>query len=118
MGLNVPSDLLADLRGLIQGARETVARAVNTTLVMLYWQIGRRIRTEILKNKRATYGEEILPTLSATLTAEYGRGFSKRNLANMVRFAEVFPDEGFLQTTSAKLAKQLPQRQLRPCCGL
>jgi hypothetical protein len=44
-----------------------VARQVNSALVVLYWRIGQRIREDILKEKRAEYGEQILPTLSAEL---------------------------------------------------
>ena len=36
-------------------------------MVMLYWQIGHRVRTEVLKSRRAAYGEEIVSTLSAQL---------------------------------------------------
>lgn len=61
----VPDALLDDVRNLIRQARSVIAQAVNSALVLLYWQIGQRIRTEILKEKRAEYGEEILPTLSA-----------------------------------------------------
>jgi hypothetical protein len=69
---------------------------VNTALVWLYWNIGRRIREEVLKEKRAEYGKEILSTLSKELAAEYGQGFSEPNLRHMVRFAEVFADEKIL----------------------
>ena len=54
--------------------------------------------------KRADYGEEILHTLSAKLVSEFGRGFSERNLANMVRCAEAFPDPKILHALSAKLS--------------
>jgi hypothetical protein len=66
--------LLSDLQRLIRQAREQVATAVNSALVLLYWEVGRRIRTEILGNKRARYGEEILPTLSAKLVPSLGKG--------------------------------------------
>lgn len=79
------------------------AQAVNAGLVTLYWQIGKRIRQEILKNKRAEYGEKILQTLSAKLIPEYGRGFSRRNLFNMVRFAEGYPDPKIVQALPAQL---------------
>jgi hypothetical protein len=59
--------LLKDLRDLIATARQDVARQVNSALVVLYWRIGQRIREDILKEKRAEYGEQILPTLSAEL---------------------------------------------------
>jgi predicted nuclease of restriction endonuclease-like (RecB) superfamily len=98
-----PAKLLKDLRELIQSTRERVAQAVNSTLVLLYWQVGSRIRTEVLGNKRARYGEQILPTLSAKLVPEYGHGFSERNLARMVRFAEVFPDGEIVSTLSKHL---------------
>src|SRR5687768_8674913 len=81
--------LLDDLRDLIRDARAGVARAVNSTLVLLYWEVGTRIRRDILKNARAEYGEEIVPTLSAQLQPEFGQGFSKRNVFRMVRLAEV-----------------------------
>ena len=72
--------LLGDIRSLIEAAREQTARAVNSTLVVMYWQIGRRIREDVLQNERAEYGKEIVATLSQELTAEYGRGFGRRNL--------------------------------------
>ena len=98
-----PKALLKDLRELITEARQDVARQVNAALVLLYWRVGKRIRQDILKEKRAGYGEQILPTLSAELMKDFGPGFTARNLANMVRFAEVFPDEEILHTLCAKL---------------
>ena len=49
-----PSDtLFRDLRALIIEARQDVARQVNSALVLLYWRVGKRIRQDILKEKRA-----------------------------------------------------------------
>jgi hypothetical protein len=96
--------LLADLRELIFTARQTVARGVNAALVSLHWQIGRRIRQDILREKRADYGKRILYALSGKLTREFGPGFSERNLAYMIRFAEVFPDAKILHALCAKLS--------------
>jgi predicted nuclease of restriction endonuclease-like (RecB) superfamily len=96
--------LFEDLRSLIIEARQDVARQVNSALVLLYWRVGKRIRQDILKEKRAEYGGEILSTLSRKLVAEFGSGFTARNLANMVRFAEVFQDEKILYTLCAKLS--------------
>lgn len=84
--------LLTDVRELILATRQTVAQGVNSALVLLYWKIGQRIRTDILQEKRADYGEKIVHALSAQLAVKFGRGFTKRNLFNMVRFAGVFPD--------------------------
>ena len=85
--------LLSELRGLIEQARQQVAQTANSTLTMLYWRMGERIRREVLNEQRASYGEEILPTLSAKLVREFGKGFAEKSLRRMVQFAEVFPDE-------------------------
>ena len=71
--------------------------------VGLHWQIGSRIRQDILKEKRADYGKEIIATLSQELIVEYGKGFSRRNLFNMIRFAEVFSDMKIVHPLSAQL---------------
>lgn len=85
--------LLSDIRGLIEEARVQVATAVNSRLVMLYWQIGRRIGEEVLEGDRAEYGQAIVATLSQQLAGEYGDGFSEKSLRRMIQFAKVFPDE-------------------------
>lgn len=96
--------LIRDLKDIIQQARLKVAQSVDSALVILYWRIGRRIQDDILKQERAAYGEEIVATLSQQLTAEYGRGFSRYNLARMIQFAEVFPDEQIVATLSQDLS--------------
>jgi predicted nuclease of restriction endonuclease-like (RecB) superfamily len=95
--------LLANLQTLIRDTREQVARAVNTALVLLYWQVGLRIRTEVLSSRRAGYGEEILSTLSKELAAEFGNGFSLPNLSRMIRLAELFPDQQIVASLSRQL---------------
>ncbi|MCX6872667.1 MAG: PDDEXK nuclease domain-containing protein [Verrucomicrobia bacterium] len=87
-----PNALLAELRDIIQTARASVAQAVNFGLTMLHWEVGNRVRREILKEKRAEYGAEIVSTLSRQLEPEFGRGFSGKSLRHMTRFAEAFPD--------------------------
>jgi predicted nuclease of restriction endonuclease-like (RecB) superfamily len=101
--LQISDSLFQDLRSLIVEARQDVARQVNSALVLLYWRVGKRIRQDILKESRAEYGEEIVPTLSAQLVPEFGEGFSKRNLFRMIRFAEVFPTEQIVSTLSTQL---------------
>ena len=61
---------------------------MNVGLTQLYWEIGQRIRRDILKERRAEDGERIV---SAQLEAEFGRGFGRRDLFRMIRFAKVFP---------------------------
>jgi hypothetical protein len=97
-------ELINDLRNLIQSTRTGLAQAVNSALVLLYWQVGERIRTSILESKRAAYGEEIVSTLSRQLGAEFGNGYSRPNLFRMLRFAEVFPDAEIVSTLSRQLS--------------
>lgn len=101
--LALPAPLLKDVRRLIHQARSATAHAVNAALVHLYWHIGQRIRTEVLKENRAGYGESILSTLSKELTEEFGSGYSWPNLSRMMRFAEVFPTQKILSTLSKEL---------------
>jgi predicted nuclease of restriction endonuclease-like (RecB) superfamily len=96
--------LLGDIRTLIEAARQQVARAVNSTMVGLYWHVGKRIREDVLANDRAEYGRQILQTLSKKLIAEYGRGYSPTNLSWMTRFAEAFPDERIVAALSQQLS--------------
>ena len=100
----VPKTLLKDLRELIAEARQDVARQVNSTLVLLYWRVGKRIRQDILKEKRAEYGEQIVSAVSRELAAEFGQGFSEKNLRHMIRFAEGFPDEEIVSALRRQLS--------------
>ncbi len=100
----VSPSLLEDLRRMIEETRRGVAATVNAGLTLLYWRVGKRIDEEILKGERAEYGRRILPTLSAKLTAEYGRGWNERNLAYMVKFVETFPDRKIVATLSQTLS--------------
>jgi predicted nuclease of restriction endonuclease-like (RecB) superfamily len=95
--------LHAELRELILSARERVAQTVNSGLTLLYWQVGDRIRRHVLREKRAAYGEEIVSALATQLAEEFGAGFSRRNLFNMVRFSEVFSDFEIVQALTAQL---------------
>ena len=98
-----PAALLTDVRTLILAAHQSVATAVNTAMVQLYWQVGQRIRRDILRKKRAEYGQEIFATLSQKLTVEFGQGFSASSLSRMTALAEAFPDEGIFSTLSREL---------------
>jgi predicted nuclease of restriction endonuclease-like (RecB) superfamily len=92
-GLAQDDGLLQDIRGLIEEARSAVAVTVNAGLTMLHWQIGRRIRQEVLQETRAEYGAQIVATVSRQLRQEFGTRFSEKSLRRMMQFYEVFPEE-------------------------
>jgi predicted nuclease of restriction endonuclease-like (RecB) superfamily len=96
--------LVTDVRQLIDASRTQLAGVVNSALTLLYWQIGQRINSEVLQGARAGYGDQIVLTLSRQLEAEYGRGFSSKNLRHMLRFAEAFAQPEIVLTLSRQLA--------------
>lgn len=103
--LSTSSDgLVEELRQLISHTRGRVAQTVNSELVLLHWTIGKRLQDEVLGNDRAAYGKELVATVAKKLSAEFGRGFQKRNLYNMLRFAELFPDEEIVHAVRAQLS--------------
>jgi len=73
-------------------------------LSILYWHIGKRINSEVLKNKRAEYGKQIIVTLSQQLTLEYGKGWSEKQLRHCIHFAETFSEEAIVYTLCRQLS--------------
>ncbi len=61
-------------------------------MTLLYWRIGRRIQSDVLRNERAEYGKEIVSMLSRQLVKDFGSGFSVQNLRHMMRFSESFSE--------------------------
>lgn len=92
--------LFSHIKNLIKNSREYVVRTVNSTIVCTYFEIG-KIIVEYEQNgsAKARYGEATLKELSAKLTAEFGKGFSQRNLENMRNFYLAFR---ISQTVSTK----------------
>jgi len=95
--------LFAELSSLIEKSKQRAVSQVKSTLNLLYWQIGKRINDEILNNKRAEYGSQIVANLAEKLTGKYGRSFELRNLRRMIQFAGDFPDKKIVSTLSTHL---------------
>ena len=89
----VTGRLLSDIRLMIEQSRHRVSQVINAEIVLLYWNIGKRVREDVLKEKRADYGQRIVSALSMKLSEEYGNGFAEKNLRRMIQFAEVYPEE-------------------------
>lgn len=79
--------LFADLRELVLSAKRRVAATVNSEIVLLYWSIGMRIKTDILKNRRAAYGEELVLRVATFLSDEFGSGWGFQTVRHCVRAA-------------------------------
>jgi len=87
------NQLFTDIRAFIEQARQQASTAVNAVQTYMYWHIGQRIHTELLGSERASYGAQIVATLSRQLVQEYGRGFAEKNLRRMVQLAQAYPIE-------------------------
>ncbi|HFD12415.1 MAG TPA: DUF1016 domain-containing protein [Crenotrichaceae bacterium] len=97
-------NLYADIRQLVIEARSSVAKQVNQTLTITYWQIGKRVSIDILDSNRAEYGKQVLQQLSQQLSDEFGKGFTYSSLTRMVKFYKAFPEEQIIATLSQQLS--------------
>lgn len=98
------SSIYSDVKVLIEESQNQTAVFINSAMTNLYWQIGRRINQEILDNKRAEYGKNIVKSLSKTLIMEFGQGWSEKQLRHCIRFAEIFSDEEIVSALRRQLS--------------
>lgn len=97
----IPTELISEIKSIIENARKNVAREVNSELLNAYWNIGRIIVDyEQNNNVRAKYGEQTIKILSKRLTNEFGKGFSVSNIQMMRRY---YLEYKIQQTASVKL---------------
>jgi len=100
----VPTELIDDLRQIIDSARSHVAATANYELTAMYWNIGNRINRDMLNNERAEYGKQIVSQVATQLQEEYGKGFEERTIRRMMQFAQLFPDFQIVSTLLSKLS--------------
>lgn len=98
------NSLNSQIKQWIDESKQQIAVSVNSTMTLLYWRIGKRIKEEILQDKRAEYGKQVVANLSRTLTLEYGKGWSEQQLRHCLRSADVFPDYSILYALSIELS--------------
>lgn len=95
---------VGEIKSLIDQSRRNVAMTVNAEITLLYWHIGNRINTEVLKNERAEYGKEIIATLSKALTLEFGNGWKIRHIQHCLQFAQRYQDIQIVHALRAQLS--------------
>ena len=92
-------DFFGSIAELIRQAVRSLGRAVNTAMVVTYYEIGRRIvEKEQRGARRAEYGKRIIEGLSEYLTAEIGKGYSVENIKLMRRFYTVYSENPIRQS--------------------
>jgi len=97
------TELFSDVKTLIEQSRERVAAAFNEEIALLYWHVGKRINSDILGGNRAEYGKQVVQNLSAQLTSEYGKGWSRQQLRHCTHLATTFQDEKIFSALRRKL---------------
>ena len=95
--------LYKDISLLIEDSKEKASIAVNSNMIFLYWKIGQRITTEILKNEKAEYGKYVIDEISKKLTQKYGRGYMRSSVFRMIQFYQKFTDINIIHALSQKL---------------
>ncbi len=96
------TEVVREIKTVLEGARANIAREVNNELLNSYWNIGRIIcEYEQSAPNRADYGKQTLKALSKALTQEFGKGFSVSNMQFMRRFYQTYQIQ---QTVSVKLS--------------
>ena len=95
--------LYNDVCEIIDRARVRVATYVNTEVCLTNWYVGKRIKEDVLFNRRAEYGKKVLRRLSVRLIGKYGNGWGYEKLKHCVRSAYLFSEEEFGYAVSTQL---------------
>jgi predicted nuclease of restriction endonuclease-like (RecB) superfamily len=97
------NNLYGDVCRIIEGSRQRLATSVNAEICVMHWQIGKRIKEEILDNKRAEYGKQVLSALSIKLMQQFGKGWSIYKLQHCVRAAYTFAEDEIMYAVRTQL---------------
>lgn len=100
---NGPENLFHDVCGIIDNVRGEVASYINTRVCLTKWEVGRRIKEDVLYNQRAEYGKQIIRHLAERLTKKYGNGWSFHSLQHCVRAAYTFSREEIVYATRIQI---------------
>ena len=99
---------IADLRSIVSTARKMSFRAANLMQVACNWLLGWRIVEQEQQGKaRADYGKRIIEEASASLTENFGNGFSETQLRNFRKFYCLFKFLQIQQALPAEFKKEI-----------
>ncbi len=102
------NNYIVDIKQIVSDGKNQVYSVVNSTIVKVYWLIGKRIVEEEQNGKeRADYGKEVVKTVSLELTKEFGRGFSVTNIKYFRQFYQLFPFDSISHLASDQLEKSI-----------
>jgi predicted nuclease of restriction endonuclease-like (RecB) superfamily len=102
--MNGTNELFNKISTLIEQSRRAIFVYASGTSVMMFWEIGNYINTDILENKRADYGKKIVSRVATLLIEKYGRTYEIRNLRRMMQFNNQFPSFEIVSQTATQLS--------------
>ncbi len=85
--------LFSDVCEIINSAKNRIATYANTEICLTNWYVGKRIKEDVLYNRRADYGKRVVKNLSDRLTVRYGAGWGYAKLKHCIRSAYLFSEE-------------------------
>ena len=91
--------IVENIKDQIRSAQHRAILNANKEMLILYWNIGKII------NENSTWGSKFLNKLSSEISSEFptAKGFSVRNLKNMVRFYREYPEIEIVQSVTAQI---------------
>ena len=66
--INSEQVLFEEISAMIEQSKRNIYSRANSETVLLFWKIGQRVNNEVLNNKRADYGKQIVVSLSRQLS--------------------------------------------------
>ena len=107
--------LYTDVCAIIDDTHTRVAVYVNSEVCHTNWLIGKRIKEDVLYNKRAEYGKQVIKNLSLQLTERYGKGWSEKTLRHCLRAAETFSETDIVSAVRRQFSwthlRSIPSRR-------
>ena len=102
--LSNEKQLYNDICSIIDESRYRVAVYVNSEASMMNWNVGKRIKEDILNSQRAEYGKQVLKRLAKKLMLRYGNGWGFQKLQHCVRAAYTFSEEEIMYAVRTQLS--------------
>ena len=102
--MKTKNNLYSEIKQILEQSRNNAVRAVNFSMVIAYWEIGKRIVEEEQEgSKKASYGEYLLLELAEKLTKDFGKGFSLTNLKYVRQFYQYFSGHSISHSLSDQM---------------
>ncbi|MFV0555342.1 MAG: YhcG family protein [Mangrovibacterium sp.] len=104
--LNISGEeqLFADVCHIVEDTRQRLATTVNAEICLMHWQIGMRIKDDVLYNQRAEYGKQVVKNLAKQMTLHFGKGWNDRKLFHCIRAAYTFSENEIVYAVRTQLS--------------